>query len=308
MAKRFDPLRAEAEKQARQVASLESSNYTLESVVHELMVHQIELEMQNETLRQTQLALEESRDRYADLYEFAPVAYLTLTRDFRIDAINLTGAILLGEDRKQLLHSRFNRFVAPDESGRWYLQFLNIIQRTKKHSFELKMQDRDGRTWQARLDCVPIVAENMPVLVRIALADITASKLAEQEQRIAALAFESQAGMMITDPDGIIIRVNQAFTRLTGYGAEEAVGKSAALLKSGRHDASFYQNMWDSLNNQGSWMGEIWNRHKNGKIYAEWLSIAAVIGADQYITHFVGSFTDITQKKSRIRDTSVDLF
>ena len=291
MAKRFDSLRAEAEEQAKQVASLESSNYTLESVLHELMVHQIELEMQNETLRQTQLALEESRDRYADLYEFAPVAYLTLTRDFKIDGINLTGAALLGEDRKQLLHSRFNRFVAPDESGRWHLQFLNLIQRTKKQSFELKMQHRDGRTWQARFDCVPIVAENTPVLVRIALTDITASKLVEQEQRIAAMAFESQAGMMITDSDGIIIRINQAFTRLTGYSAQEVVGKSIAVLKSGRHDAAFYQNMWDSLNKQGSWMGEIWNRHKNGMIYAEWLSISAVIGADQYITHFVGSFT-----------------
>ena len=102
----------------------------------------------------------------------------------------------------------------------------------------------------------------------------------EQQLRIAAAAFESQEGMMITDANGVMVRVNQAFTRLTGYSAEEAIGQTPALFKSGRHDAAYYQRMWTALKNDGHWQGEIWNRRKNGKVYAEMLTISSVVAPD----------------------------
>ncbi len=123
-------------------------------------------------------------------------------------------------------------------------------------------------------------------------------KAAEAELRIAAVAFESQEGMMITDSNGLIVRVNKSFTEITGYTAEEVVGQTPRLLKSGRHDASFYAEMWERIHRTGSWQGEIWDRRKNGEIYPKWLSITAVKPVGGTVTHYIGSQTDITERKA----------
>ncbi len=119
----------------------------------------------------------------------------------------------------------------------------------------------------------------------------------EADLRIAAIAFETEEGMMVTDEQAIIIRVNQAFTYLTGYSPEEAIGKKPSLLKSDRQDVEFYRRMWESLSRENSWQGEIWNRRKNGEIYPEWLNITAVIGKDGKVTNYVGTFVDFTERK-----------
>jgi PAS domain S-box-containing protein len=127
--------------------------------------------------------------------------------------------------------------------------------------------------------------------------DVTEQVVAEDELRIAAVAFESQNGMVITDPNGVILRVNSAFTRLTGYSTAEAIGRTPALLQSGRHDKLFYQRMWDALRKKGGWQGEIWNKRKNGQIYAEMLSITTIVTPDRGITNYVANFSDITENK-----------
>ncbi len=127
--------------------------------------------------------------------------------------------------------------------------------------------------------------------------DITERKLAQEAQRIAATAFESQQGMAITDAQRVILRVNKAFTRITGYGAEEAVGQTPRLLNSGRHDAAFFTAMTASLRQQGVWQGEIWNRRKNGEIYPEWLNISDVRDDAGQVTHYVAIFADISERK-----------
>jgi diguanylate cyclase (GGDEF)-like protein/PAS domain S-box-containing protein len=134
-------------------------------------------------------------------------------------------------------------------------------------------------------------------MVRITLLDITRRKLAEDELRIAAVAFASQNGIIITDPKAVIQRVNPAFTQLTGYSAEEAIGRTPAMLHSGRQGPLFYLEMNVALKEKGYWQGEIWNRRKNGNVYAELLTITAIYSPDKSITHFVGSFTDITDIK-----------
>ena len=120
----------------------------------------------------------------------------------------------------------------------------------------------------------------------------------EAALRIAAIAFETEEGMMVTDENAAIIRVNQAFTRLTGYSAEEAIGNKPSMLRSGRQDEGFYRRMWESLRLDNSWQGEIWNRRKNGEIYPEWLNITAVTGKDGKITNYVGTFVDFTERKN----------
>ena len=127
---------------------------------------------------------------------------------------------------------------------------------------------------------------------------LTKQKLAEVELRLAASAFESQEGIVVTDPQGIILRVNTAFVHITGYQAEECIGKNPSLLKSWRHDQAFYREMWQKLLRDGAWKGEIWNKRKNGDIYAQHLTITAVKDADGQVKHFVGSYLDICETKA----------
>ena len=127
--------------------------------------------------------------------------------------------------------------------------------------------------------------------------DVTARRQADEQLRIAAAAFESQDAIIVTDITGAILRVNQAFCQITGYSAEEVVGQNPRLLKSGRHDATFFRNMWESIGLTGGWIGEIWDRRKNGEVYPKWLSISAVKGVDGVVTHYVGTHTDITARK-----------
>lgn len=128
-------------------------------------------------------------------------------------------------------------------------------------------------------------------------ADISVRRRLEQDVRIAAVAFESQAAIMVTDAEQRILKVNRAFSELTGYAMEEAVGNTPKMLKSGRQDADFYVAMWNSLLAVGHWQGEIWNRRKNGEIYPEWLTISAVRDMHGRLTHYVSTFSDISNLK-----------
>jgi diguanylate cyclase (GGDEF)-like protein/PAS domain S-box-containing protein len=128
--------------------------------------------------------------------------------------------------------------------------------------------------------------------------DITERVNTELERRIAAIAFESQQGMLITDAQSRILRVNRAFTRISGFSAEEAIGNTTALLGSGKHGPDFYRTMWAGIEATGAWEGEIWNRRKSGEIFPEWLTISAVRNTAGEITHYVAAFTDITDRKA----------
>ncbi|WP_455383740.1 EAL domain-containing protein [Acidihalobacter prosperus] len=107
----------------------------------------------------------------------------------------------------------------------------------------------------------------------------------------------SLEGVLITDSEGIIEQVNPAFTRLTGYAPEEAIGKRPSLLSSGRHDEAFYGAMWESIKRFGHWQGEIWNRRRNGEIYPELLTITTIAGDDGKVEHYAALFSDISELK-----------
>ncbi|HJV27931.1 MAG TPA: EAL domain-containing protein [Aromatoleum sp.] len=124
-------------------------------------------------------------------------------------------------------------------------------------------------------------------------------------QRAHTIFQNAATGMTITDPQGKVLCVNRAFTELTGYSAADIVGKTPAVLRSGRHSSEFYARMWLALRDEGRWQGEIWNRHKNGTVYPEWLSISAVHDDDGNVLHYVGVFTDISHimaVQSQLRD------
>ncbi len=119
----------------------------------------------------------------------------------------------------------------------------------------------------------------------------------QKDQRIAAVAFETQSGMTITDPNQNILQINKAFTTITGYSAKEALGQTPAILNSGSHDKKFYDEMYTNLKKYHHWSGEIYNRHKDGKIIPEYLTIQAVLNEEEEIIYYVASFIDLTKQK-----------
>jgi diguanylate cyclase (GGDEF)-like protein/PAS domain S-box-containing protein len=127
-----------------------------------------------------------------------------------------------------------------------------------------------------------------------------ALRSSESSLRLASKVIEaSHDAVMITDTSGIIQSVNPSFCKLTGYSAEEAIGQTPTLLSSGKHDGTFYQQMWQRLQQQGYWQGEIWNKRKNGELYPEWLSISAVRGDCGTVNQYAAIFSDITERKKR---------
>jgi len=128
--------------------------------------------------------------------------------------------------------------------------------------------------------------------------DITESKQAEEKLKLAASVFtHAREGITITDAEGVIIDVNDTFTHTTGYSREEVIGKNSRILQSGRQSSEFYADMWKCLLEDGYWVGEVWNRRKNGEVYAEMKTISAVRDAQGITTHYVALCTDITPMK-----------
>ena len=124
-------------------------------------------------------------------------------------------------------------------------------------------------------------------------------EVAEEKLELSAKVFsQSKEAIMITDKDNHIISVNRAFTNITGYEEPEALGKNPKFLASGQQDKDFYRVLWELLLKNNFWQGELWNRHKNGTIYPEWLSISVVRDETGDIIHHIAIFTDITQHKA----------
>ena len=217
-------------------APVEMQEKTLEKVIHELRVHQIELEMQNEELRKSQLALEESRKRYADLYDFAPVGYFTFTQETLIKEANLSGATLLGVARQKLMNGRFRRFVAPSDFDLWDRHFLSVLQQDERQSCDLTLQRQDGSPFPAGLESIRIEISRGAFEIHTAITDMTERQQAEEalresEEHYKTLFDEALDGICLADAEtGIIVDCNQALTALAGRERTDLIGRPQSIL------------------------------------------------------------------------------
>jgi diguanylate cyclase (GGDEF)-like protein/PAS domain S-box-containing protein len=157
------------------------------SLLHELEVHQIELEMQNEALQQSQLELEKSRDRYMDFYDFSPIGYITLDENGLITELNLTGAAMMGMARNKLRTQRFAAFVMPEYQEHWHRNFQKALACDDVVSCELSLKNQDGEPFFAGIDCLQLNKAGEHPVVRLVLTDIT--ERIKRDEEIRKLAF-----------------------------------------------------------------------------------------------------------------------
>ena len=193
----------------------------MQEICHDLEVHEIELEMQNEELIHTYQELDNSNKRYFDFYNLAPVGYLTLSEEGLILEANLTSSTLLGISTQILIQKPVSHFILQEDQDIYYLYNKSFSDQTKQPSCELRMLHSDGTSFWVQFESSTQNSDGI-VLHRLIISPINERKKAQEELRIAAIAFKSQNGMAITDADGIIERINPAFTALTGYSEEEA--------------------------------------------------------------------------------------
>ena len=243
-------------------------------------------------------ALRESEEKYRLLFESAgDLAYGT-DLNGAFTAVSESLLTVTGYTREELINAPISKLLTPKN-----LELARSMTATKLAAekqvtrYELEITSKQGRQIPLELVTTLTYREGVPVGVQGIGRDISERKRLECDLRIAAAAFESQEPIVITDADSVIQRVNKAFTESTGYAVEEVIGKTPRILKSGLHDEYFYRSMWESINETGTWHGEIWDRRKNGEVYPKLLTISAVKNADGIVTHYVGSHIDITERK-----------
>jgi diguanylate cyclase (GGDEF)-like protein/PAS domain S-box-containing protein len=234
-----------------------------------------------------------------DLYEHAPFGSHTLAADGTYLHINAVQRGWLGLTSDALVGKKQPTDFLTPASQTKYQQHLASHGRRGFADLALDMQVGDGPVRPVLLSFLPHAAcLTDPTASRTMLFDETVQKRQAEQRRVAAMAFESLAGMCVTDSLGRILLVNRAFTTLTGYTEEEAVSQHMSMLSSGRHNRAFYQAMWAAINTHGRWQGEVINRRRDGQVIAEWQSISAITNADGHVTHYTATFYDITANRA----------
>lgn len=289
-------LRDEAEKIRSQTLnrSPDLSGKTLEEIIHELRVHQIELGIQNEELRRAQIDLETERDRYIELFEFAPVGYFSLTSKAQIAEVNLTGATMLGENRQKLINIHFRNFVAPMDHAGFDCLFLEILKIGGKNSGEIHLIQGNGEEFPAWIEGVRVEKNDGSFQIRISISDISERKRTEQalkegEAKYHAL-FEAIADtvFLIDQMTGNIMDVNPSASRVYGYDREEFIRMNAVDLSAEPEETN------DSVKNPVPNIPLRYHHRKDGSVFpVELTSSPFELQGTQFI---VATVRDITER------------
>ncbi len=240
--------------------------------------------------------------------ENARLAAIVATSQDAIISKNLDGAIqswnpaaerMFGYRAEEVLGKSITLILPPEfiREEEKTLQKLALGQRIEH--FETERLGRDGRRLEVSVTISPLMnAEGRVVGASKIIRDISQRKNAEARMRLLAAALQAAANAIsISGSDGSIQWVNEAFTRLTGYSAEESAGLNPSVFKSGHHDAQYYQKMWETVLDKRVWQGELVNRRKDGSLYHEEMTVTPVVGRDGAITHFIAVKQDVTERK-----------
>ena len=271
---------------------------------HELQVSQIELDMQNTALAELQLERDQAeagRDNYAALYDQAPAGYLSLDADGRIIRANFAAAELLGSARQNLQGKRFEQFVAPQSQATLRSFLLALRHNGGRAVLEVPLFDPRAGAAARSLHRIRIEA-NMDMAVskcRMILTDIGSDGVRDEARRRAFQVLDSiNEAVLVCDALQDIVFVNPAFTKLTGYTVEEALGRNPRFLgRPGAHPVGYHAEAMRCLRTYGKWQGEVYNRRREGTPYVASMSLTVVRDDDGIISYYIGVFSDITARQ-----------
>ncbi|MBC8238573.1 MAG: PAS domain S-box protein, partial [Helicobacteraceae bacterium] len=206
----------------------------------------------NPSPRRSCLSSGDSKKHYFDLYNLAPVGYLTLSKEGLILEANRRASTLLGLNLQAIVGVSLSNFIHQEDLDIYHRCKKSSLNKARQSSCELRMLYGDGVSFWVQLD--GNVKESGGIRVyRFTITSIAKRKKLQEQERIAAIAFKSQNGMTITDKNGVIEKVNPTFTAITGYSEEESIGQTMRILKSERHGPLFYQRMWESIKKTQRW-------------------------------------------------------
>ncbi len=230
----------------------------------------------------------------------SPVAIAITAKDGCIEFANDALAKLSGYEQHELSGMNFRAFQSEQYMDGAYEKLWEAIRQGRDWHGELQGRYRDGRSYWTRCAIYPIsVSGDLASNFVLFAEDIGAEKAKDAHLKMAATVFDTTSeAIIVTDADNRIEMVNPAFTAISGYSAAEVIGRDPGLLSSGHHDAAFYADMFQALNRNNCWEGEIWNRRKNGELYPEWLSVVRVLNDDGQTEQHVAVFSDISKRKA----------
>ncbi|MFZ3169105.1 MAG: PAS domain S-box protein, partial [Candidatus Methanoperedens sp.] len=266
------------------------------SLVHELQVHQIELEMQNEELRRTQSELEESRNRYSNLYDFAPVGYFTFDKNGLVMEVNLTGANMLGIERSFLIKKPFSLYIDFSSKDTFYLHLRKAFRANTRQTCEIKLVDKNKNRFDAQLESLAVQDSSQ---CRTAIVNITERKRSEEKIREqATLLDNAQEAIGVRSLENRLTYWNKGAQRLYGWTAEEAIGKDPVefLFKNKEEPPQLIEAKKTVLE-KGEWTGELHQKTKDGTeidVESHWTLICDSEGKPKSILVIN---TDITDRK-----------
>ncbi|NRR29834.1 PAS domain S-box protein [Oxalobacteraceae bacterium] len=267
--------------------------------LHELQLSQIELEVQQQALEELQLqkdAAEADLNHYAELYDQAPASYLSLERDGRISRANRAAASLLGCAREALLGKPFEQFVAPDAQARLRHFLAGLYASGVRSVVELALFEGVPGASQIRIEAN---VDPSDLQCRMVVTDISDVHAREAARRRAFQVLDSiEEGVLVCDAERRIVAVNPAFTRITGYEAEQAIGRDPAFLgRRGMHPPGYHAHAMRQLEQRGNWCGEVHNLRRDGRPFLSSMSLTVLHNEDGGILNYIGVFSDITERK-----------
>ena len=269
----------------------------LEQVIEELKVHQIELELQNQDLKETRKNLQQAKERYYSLYDLSPVAYFTFDKEGVILEVNSTAAQLLEEQRNFILDKPVMVYLPPQGQDDFYHHRQKVLNTQEQQSCELQMRTKAGKKLSVRMES-KLLEEDDKVKIFSAVIDITDKKEQKEEiKKLSQAVEQSPATIVITDKEGHIEYANPKFVEVTGYSLEEVRGEDPSILKTDVHSSEFYKGLWETISDGQEWQGEFYNQKKNGDYYWESASISPITNDEGRVTHYIKLGQDITERK-----------
>lgn len=298
---RLRKLRDEAEKTIQEIGAgnylPEQVGVNLQKLLHELQVHQLELEMQNEELTRVQNLLEVEKNRYADLFDYSPVGYLIMDKDGFIHEVNHTFCKMVGLPKSEVASQNLKSLLNRESQDAFYFHLMDLDDKKSPASCILHLKHSNKAVWVKMESKMFYFNDINEQVIQSSVSDITSTKKIEEHLLRLSAAFDQSANsIVVTDTSGNIEYANPRFFQTTGFSPDEVIGQNPRIVKYEKSEID-YKEMWTTIASGKTWKGEFLNKTKKGKLYWEIATITPVKNYEGQIINYLAIKEDITTRK-----------